>query len=308
MVWELLVFWALRAFTYVILGFGVLIFSIIIYKGAPPSSAHSASTGTAPFIHNDFLFSKPQTLHVFEVNGKVERMSADQFYAATTPAAANPSVAPAIDPAQITDHETYSYAAGGIWPQIVGTVLLVIGSMFIALVLGICSAIYLSEYKPPGPHHPRHPSRHHQSRRRSLHRFRPFRRRPVRPGAEVERLAHGRLVHLAFMILPVVITASEESLRAVPRGFREGALALGATRWQTIWSQRPALRHARHPHLIGPRHRPRRRRDRAHPLHRPLTPPATSCRGEMDITPADLAPGLLGLPRISFAWLHSYRL
>jgi phosphate transport system permease protein len=40
---------------------------------------------------------------------------------------------------------------------------------------------------------------------------------------------------LAFVILPVIITASEECLRAVPQGFRETSLALGATRWQTIW-------------------------------------------------------------------------
>ncbi|WP_218280911.1 ABC transporter permease subunit [Verrucomicrobium spinosum] len=40
---------------------------------------------------------------------------------------------------------------------------------------------------------------------------------------------------LAFVILPVIITASEECLRAVPMGFRETSLALGATRWQTIW-------------------------------------------------------------------------
>ena len=39
---------------------------------------------------------------------------------------------------------------------------------------------------------------------------------------------------LACMILPVIITASEESLKAVPQGFRDASLALGATRWQTI--------------------------------------------------------------------------
>jgi phosphate transport system permease protein len=39
---------------------------------------------------------------------------------------------------------------------------------------------------------------------------------------------------LAFMVLPVVITASEEALKAVPKGFRDGSLALGATRWETI--------------------------------------------------------------------------
>jgi len=39
---------------------------------------------------------------------------------------------------------------------------------------------------------------------------------------------------LAFMVLPVIIAASEESLRAIPRGFREGSLALGATKWTSI--------------------------------------------------------------------------
>ena len=39
---------------------------------------------------------------------------------------------------------------------------------------------------------------------------------------------------LAFMALPVVITASEEALRSVPRGLREGSLTLGATKWQAI--------------------------------------------------------------------------
>ncbi len=39
---------------------------------------------------------------------------------------------------------------------------------------------------------------------------------------------------LAIMVLPIIITSSEESLRAVPRGFREASLALGATKWQAI--------------------------------------------------------------------------
>jgi len=39
---------------------------------------------------------------------------------------------------------------------------------------------------------------------------------------------------LAIMVLPIIITSSEESLRAVPKGFREASLALGATKWQSI--------------------------------------------------------------------------
>ena len=39
---------------------------------------------------------------------------------------------------------------------------------------------------------------------------------------------------LGLMVLPAIITASEESLRSVPKGLREGSLALGASKWQTI--------------------------------------------------------------------------
>ncbi len=44
----------------------------------------------------------------------------------------------------------------------------------------------------------------------------------------------GSLV-LSFMILPTIITISEDSLRALPPSYKAGALALGATHWQTIW-------------------------------------------------------------------------
>jgi phosphate transport system permease protein len=253
------VFCILRGFTYLILAFGLLIFSIIIYKGAPAVFGSFRIDGSLPFIHNDFLFTKPQTLHVFKYKGEIKQMSAEDFYAfmgtppdapssgtAPAPAAnapAAPTAVPAapalsstgIDPNQITDHETYSYAAGGIWPQIVGTVLLVIGSMTIALVLGIFSAVYLSEYSKHGP---------------IIHAI----RLAIINLAGVPSIVFGLFgvglfvlyfkwnvslmagwFTLAFMVLPVIITASEESLRAVPKGFREGSLALGATKWQTIW-------------------------------------------------------------------------
>jgi len=259
------VFWLLRAFTYVILGFGGIIFLIIIFKGAPAVFGSERLDGTFPYLHNDFLFSKPQTLHVFRYKGELKQMSASEYYAftgeganqaTTAPAASLPAVptpnpttalaGPAppvttttngagIDPNLITDHETYDYAAGGIWPQIVGTVLLVLGSMAIALVLGVFSAVYLSEYSKQGP-------------------IISAIRLAIINLAGVPSIVFGLFgvalfVHafhwnislmagwftLAFMVLPVIITASEESLRAVPKGFREGSLALGATKWQTIY-------------------------------------------------------------------------
>jgi phosphate transport system permease protein len=40
---------------------------------------------------------------------------------------------------------------------------------------------------------------------------------------------------LGFLILPIIIVATREALRAVPSGIREAAYALGATKWQVIW-------------------------------------------------------------------------
>jgi phosphate transport system permease protein len=226
---ETAVFWLLRAFTYLILCFGAIIFAIIFYKGAPAVFGSERMDGKFPYLHNDFLFTAPETLHVFKYKGETKQLSASQYYAFL-------ASAPAVNPADITDEETFNYAAGGIWPQIVGTVLLVIGSMAIALALGICSAIYLSEYSRQGP-------------------IISTIRLAIVNLAGVPSIVFGLFgvgifvigfgwnisllagwFTLAFMVLPVIITASEESLRAVPQGFREGSLALGATKWQTIWS------------------------------------------------------------------------
>jgi phosphate transport system permease protein len=151
------------------------------------------------------------------------------------------------------------YSSGGIFPCIVGTVLLVAGSMFIALFIGISSAIYLNEYSTQGRFV-------HFIRLAILNlagvpsivfglfgvglfvAFMPLLQNFDNPAAPSLPVGFGHYLNfsgwnvcllsgwftLAFMALPVVITASEESLKAVPMGFREGSLALGATKWQAI--------------------------------------------------------------------------
>jgi phosphate transport system permease protein len=128
-----------------------------------------------------------------------------------------------------------SMTKGGILPCIVGTLCLSLGAIVIALPIGIASAIYLHEYARPG---------------RLL--------RVIRLGinnlAGVPSVVFG-LFGLAFFVtwlhfgvsilagaltlgalsLPVIIGASEEALRAVPQTYREASLALGATKWQTIY-------------------------------------------------------------------------
>ena len=125
---------------------------------------------------------------------------------------------------------------GGIWPAIVGTIFLVAGTVVVALPLGMAAAGYLSEY----------------ARRNA---FTAAVRLAIVTLAGVPSIVYGLFglglfviflnfgtsilagsLTLACMILPVIIVASEESLRAVPQSLREGSLALGATKWQTIRS------------------------------------------------------------------------
>ena len=215
---EVGVHWAIRLGTYFILLAAALIFATIAIKGG-----RTVFQASPPFVNVEFLTGKPSTLHTFTWEGKNMEMSEDQFRAFQ-----------AAHPAQEISSNTIAHSAGGILPCIVGTVLLVSGAMVIALFLGICSAIYLSEYSRSGVWI-------------NLIRLAIINLAGV-PSIVFGLFGMGLFViflkwnvslmagwfTLAFMVLPVIITASEEALRAVPQGFREGALALGATHWQTI--------------------------------------------------------------------------
>lgn len=217
---EIAMAWVLRIATYIVLASATYIFVDIAWKGG-----REVLRLTPPFVNVPFLTEWPETLHILTFEDGTVKEFGDRAYRAFL--SANPGVEP-------TNHTTYVYAAGGIFPCIVGTVLLVIGSMTIAMILGILSAIYLSEYSSGG--------RAIQLIRLSIMNL-----------AGVPSIVFGMFGYaffvilfgwnvslmagwftLAFMVLPIIITASEESLRAVPKGFREGSLALGATKWQTI--------------------------------------------------------------------------
>ncbi|MCX5879511.1 MAG: phosphate ABC transporter permease PstA, partial [Deltaproteobacteria bacterium] len=128
-----------------------------------------------------------------------------------------------------------SMTKGGILPCIIGTLCLSLGSMLVALPIGVVSAIYLHEYARPG-------------------RVLRFIRLGINNLAGVPSVVFG-LFGLAFFVvymkmgtsllagsltlgaltLPVIIGSAEEALRAVPATYREASLGLGATKWQTIW-------------------------------------------------------------------------
>ncbi len=123
---------------------------------------------------------------------------------------------------------------GGIFPAILGTLYLVIGTLIFSLPIGVLAAIYLNEYA----------SRNRLTR---IIRLSIINMSGVPSvvfglfglGFFVILLRFGRSIlagslTLAFLILPVVITATEEALKTVPDSYRHASLALGATKWQTI--------------------------------------------------------------------------
>ena len=124
--------------------------------------------------------------------------------------------------------------AGGIFPAIFGTFLVTVITGVLAVPLGMSAAIYLHEYA-------------RQSRLTRLIRL------SIRNLSGVPSIVYGlfgvilfvnvmRLgtsvlsagLTLGLMTLPWTITASEEALKTIPNSYREGAMALGATKWQTI--------------------------------------------------------------------------
>jgi phosphate transport system permease protein len=123
---------------------------------------------------------------------------------------------------------------GGIWPAIVGTFLLTIGTAIFSVPLGVAIAIYLSEYARDN-------------------KFTRTIRLAIINLAGVPSIVYGLFglglfvlalglgssilagsLTLAIMTLPVIISTAEEALRSVPQSFRTVSISLGGTKFQTI--------------------------------------------------------------------------
>jgi len=133
-----------------------------------------------------------------------------------------------------------SHGEFGIFPMIIGSMAVTLGAVVVGVPIGICTAIFLTEYAPA----------------KISKLFRPaiqllagipsvvygfwgllfvvplIRNYLGGPGLSI--LA-GSLI-LAIMVLPTVISITEVSILALPRQYKEGAFALGMTHWQTIRS------------------------------------------------------------------------
>ena len=129
---------------------------------------------------------------------------------------------------------TKGMTAGGIFPALLGTVLLVVVALLASVPLGVAAAIYLSEYAPDN-----WTTRAINLAIINLAGVPSIVHALFGVGAFVIFFKFGTSIlaaslTLAIMTLPVVIVATRESLQAVPMAFREACWNMGATRWQTI--------------------------------------------------------------------------
>ncbi len=126
----------------------------------------------------------------------------------------------------------------GAQSAILGTIWVMSGTALLAIPIGIAAAIFLEEYGNPA------------------NKFFTFVEVNIANLAAVPSIIYGILglgviargfgfgftvatasITLALLVLPVVIIASREAIRAVPQEIRLGSLALGASKWQTTWRQ-----------------------------------------------------------------------
>ncbi len=124
--------------------------------------------------------------------------------------------------------------AGGIWPAIVGSIVLPLVALVIAVPLGVGTSVYLSEY----------------TRETKVTRMLRF---AIDCLAGIPSIIFGLFgfiffvvmlkmgwcllsggLTLAIMVLPTIIRTAEEAIRAVPNSYREVSFSLGATRWETV--------------------------------------------------------------------------
>jgi phosphate transport system permease protein len=127
----------------------------------------------------------------------------------------------------------------GIQSAIVGTLYLMVICTFLVVPLGVMTAVYLEEYADGTRWWNRMVEVNIQNLAAvpsvvyGILGLAFIVRGPLSIGNVL--LAGG--ITLALLVLPVVIIVAREAIRAVPPSIREGAMALGATQWQTIWKQ-----------------------------------------------------------------------
>ena len=132
-----------------------------------------------------------------------------------------------------------SQGSFGIFPMILSSFWVTLGALSFGIPLGLACTVFLSELIPSSAAVLLRPAIHLLAAIPSviygfwgLVVIVPLVRNYL--GGPGLSILSGSLI-LGFMILPTIISISEDSLRALPPYYKQGALALGATHWQTIW-------------------------------------------------------------------------
>ncbi len=128
----------------------------------------------------------------------------------------------------------------GIFPLIIGSLCVTLGATIIAVPIGVAAAVYIAEVAPP--------------------RVREILKSGIEILAAIPSVVLGFIgmmtlvpwvkttfhaptgltafagaIMLAFMAMPTIVSIAEDALNAVPKRYKEAALALGATHWQAVW-------------------------------------------------------------------------
>jgi phosphate transport system permease protein len=127
----------------------------------------------------------------------------------------------------------------GIWPMIIGTLLVTLGALLLAIPLGVATAIFMAEVASMKIRNVLKPVVELLSGIPSVV-FGFFGLIIIVPlvqqtfNLEVGETVLAGSIVLGIMALPTIITITEDSLRTTPQSLKEASLALGATRWQTL--------------------------------------------------------------------------
>ncbi len=139
----------------------------------------------------------------------------------------------------ITNMPSGRAARAGIQSAMMGTIWVIVTVAVITLPLGIATAVYLEEYADSTRWYNRLIELNIQNLAAvpsvvyGILGLAFFARGPLNLGGSVLTIA----LTLSLLVLPIVIISCREAIRAIPSSIREGALALGATRLQTVWRQ-----------------------------------------------------------------------
>ena len=142
---------------------------------------------------------------------------------------------PWLDVGFITNFDSRFADRAGLWAGLVGSIWMIGLTILFALPIGVMAAIYLEEYAGVNP-------------------VTTLIRINITNLAGIPSIIYGLLglqifvryfglgrsvlagaMTMALLVLPIVIVASQEAIRAVPPSLRQASFALGATKWQTVW-------------------------------------------------------------------------